>query len=382
MKRLLFVFLIFFNWISLFSQTPKELYSSDFNDCERLIFSENNNENNEILYCYNELKNRKRYLRIIGLKEKVVTHNICLQLDVDPDKVEFLKIENNHIRFVISGIEGYEDYYVDLINNSYKILSKKTNDEFWTDYKDVPFGIEFMNSNNKIIVINPYSMKIGNNLYQGFFIKENGQYFFETENQKYTILFTQFNNTSFITLLKKSSSNTYPYSNDVEQFYKTFLSGYKDLPKLEGIEVRSLGDYIIETDSGKNKIEYKPYSSFDLTQTPWAISSKSDNKIIYGAIKKYNNKTFPINQLVIVNGFVNAEKPYLYFQNARAKKVLIKTTSFSFEVELEDTGNFQLIKLPTPINDGDISIKVLSSYEGSKYSDIVISGIYYYVPLS
>lgn len=119
-----------------------------------------------------------------------------------------------------------------------------------------------------------------------------------------------------------------------------------------------------------------------MTQTPWEISSKSDNKIINGKIKEYNSNMFPINRLVIVNGFVNAEKPYLFFQNARAKKILIKTKSFSFEAELEDTGNFQLIKLPNKINESDISIKILSSYEGTKYSDIVISGIYYFVPLN
>lgn len=382
MKRhVISIVLILFNSIAVFAQTPKELYPSDFKDCERLIFSETNKETNEIFYCYNEYKNKQRYLRIIGLKEKAVTRNICLQLDVDPDIAEYLKIGDDNIRFVISGIEGYEDYYVDLVKNSYKVLSRKTNDEFWADFKDVPFGKEFTNTNKKIIVIKPYSMEVDNNQQRGIFFKENGQYFFETDTQKYTVLFTQFYNTYFLTLLKKSASNKYKYSNDAEQFYKTFLYGYKETPALSGIEVKSPDDYVIETDSGNNKIEYKPNSFFDLSQTPWAISSKSDKKIINGRVKKYNNKIFPIKHLVIVNGFVNAEKPYLYSQNARAKKILIKTKSFSFEAELEDTGNFQLIKLPDTINDADISIRILSSYEGSRYSDIVISGIYYFVPL-
>ena len=382
MKRIfLLFFLIVFNWVSLSAQSPKELYPSILKDCERLIFSEQKLDNNELIYCYYEYKDKQRYLRIIGLTENVITHNIILKLDVDPDKVEYLKVDNNIIRFVISGIEGYEDYNVDLLMNSYEVLSKKTRDEFWTDFKGVPFGTEFKNSNNLTVIINPYSLKIGNVQQKGFFIKENGQYFFETDNLKYTILFTQFYNTSFIILLQKSVSNRYPYSNNVEQFFKTFLSGYKETPRLQGVEVKSVSDYVIETDSKNNKIEYKPDNFFDLTQTPWAVSLNSNNKILKGKIKNLNNTTFPVDKLLIVNGFVNTEKPYLYFQNARAKKILIKSSGFSFEVELEDTGNFQLIKLPDTIKDGDISIEILSSYEGTKYSDIVISGIYYFVPL-
>lgn len=380
MKRNVLLVLLL-NCFLVYAQTPKELYPSDFIDCERLLFTEKAPDNNELFYCYNEYKNTQRYLRIIGLKDNIIVHNISLQLDVDPDKVEYLKIKKDNIRFVISGIEGFEDYNVDLIMNNYKVLNKKTKDEFWKDFKDVPFKSEFKNSNNTTLLIEPYYMNINNNREHGFFRQEKGQYFFETDVQKYTILFTQLYSTSFLILLQKSNSNIYPYSNDAQQFYKTFLSGYKDIPVLKGIEIKTVGDYVIETDSKNNKIEYKPYSSFDLTQTPWAVSSKSNNKIIYGKIKTTNNTKFPLNRLVIVNGFVNAEKPYLFSQNARAKKVLINTNSFSFEVELEDTGNMQIINLPDNINDGDISLKILSSYEGTKYTDIVISGIYFFVPL-
>lgn len=382
MKRKWIIIVLLFSLKNIYALTPKELYPSDFKDCGRLIFSEKNKENTEIIYCYNEYSNNQRYLRLIGLEENVIIYNIRLQLDVDPDILEYLKIQKNNIRFVISGIEGYEDYNVDLIKKSYKVLNKKSNDEFWSSFKDVPFGTQFISSDNKTIIINPYSMKIDNYDQRGFFLKENGQCFFETDNQKYTILFTELYNTSFLTLLKKDSSEKYPYSNDAEAFYNTSLTGYNKKPILKGIELQSLSDYISEIDSKNNKIEYKPNDSIELTQTPWAISSKSDNKIINGKIKEYNSNMFPINRLVIVNGFVNAEKPYLFFQNARAKKILIKTKSFSFETELEDTGNFQLIKLPNKINESDISIKILSSYEGTKYSDIVISGIYYFVPLN
>ena len=381
MRRKLLLILIFLNWAFLYAQTPKELYPSDFENCERLIFSEKSPENNEQFYCYNEFNNMQRFLRIIGLKDKAIIHNIRLNLDVDPDKVEYLKIGKDKIRFVISGIEGYEDFNVDLAMSSYKVLSKQTGAEFWADFKDVPFKTDFVNSNNTTFVIEPYGMKIGNNQKVGFTKKENGQYFFETDAQKYTILFTQLYSTSFIMLLQKSSSNNYPYGDEVQQFYKTFLSGYKDVPTLKGIKIESVGDYVTETDSRNNKIEYRPFNSFDLTQTPWAVSSKSENKIIYGRIETKKNKKFPLNRLAIVNGFVNAEKPYLYSQNARARKILIKTNSFSFEVELEDTGNLQLINLPDTVNDGKLALTILSCYEGTKYSDIVISGLYYFVPL-
>ena len=60
--------------------------------------------------------------------------------------------------------------------------------------------------------------------------------------------------------------------------------------------------------------------------------------------------------------------------------IRISYDNSSFDVELQDIGNFQVIHLPQsidPVSNTNIKIEILSYYPGTKYSDIVISGIYY-----
>ena len=52
----------------------------------------------------------------------------------------------------------------------------------------------------------------------------------------------------------------------------------------------------------------------------------------------------------------------------------------SFTVALKDTGNYQIVHLPIPINpdiNTVVKVEIIDSYKGTKYTDIVISGILY-----
>ena len=172
------------NFINIFAITPKDINPNKFKNCERIIFSELDISTSEQLYCYTENIQTNRYLRLIGVLNNNISHDIQLRLDVDPDSVEYLKIENKTIRFIINGIEGYEEYFVDLNNNQYRIVSKKTKDEFWNDFAKVPFNKKMKSSvTGKNMTLNPFSINFNNNKKQGLFESKDGMLLVPVENR-------------------------------------------------------------------------------------------------------------------------------------------------------------------------------------------------------
>ena len=86
-------------------------------------------------------------------------------------------------------------------------------------------------------------------------------------------------------------------------------------------------------------------------------------------------KTYSGGALVIFNGFISYEKPYLYEYNNRVKDLKVYTSNdeYSFIVTLEDTPNPQIIFLPCE-SDNTI-LEILSVYKGSRYDDTCIENI-------
>jgi hypothetical protein len=74
-------------------------------------------------------------------------------------------------------------------------------------------------------------------------------------------------------------------------------------------------------------------------------------------------------------GFVSYDKPYLYRQNSRPKKIKIKRDGGEPIInELKDTPNFQPLVLPNGYA-GDIILEILEVYEGTKYADTCVSAL-------
>lgn len=201
----------------------------------------------------------------------------------------------------------------------------------------------------------------------------------ETEKEKYIVLNCDFDKLSFLTIVKQISNLKnweINYSKDTNPLLSTS-------PKLQGFKVVNAENYITETKKDGSKIEYIPGSYFTLNENPWAVKIDSERKEISLNTDIYRVQGFeyyPVNYIVIVNGFVCAAKDYLYEQNSRAKRIRISYDDVSFVTELQDTGNFQYIKLPKTINPKKnitLDLEVLDAYPGTKYSDVVISGVYY-----
>lgn len=220
--------------------------------------------------------------------------------------------------------------------------------------------------------------EIGNLVYDKKF------YVFKSDNNNYIILDCTVSGTYFLYLQKKDVTSKFSYGSWEMTYSKRVEQTDYKTSKLVPFKVRKASSFIIEKDKNGNDIRYLPENSnlFFLGSNPWAVSNDSD-AIIELSTERWRNdkqKYYPIYDIVVVNGFVFPGKEYLYEQNSRAKRIQITYNSISFDTELQDTGNFQVVHLPTPINpteDNSIKIELIDSYSGSKYSDIVISGIYY-----
>lgn len=82
----------------------------------------------------------------------------------------------------------------------------------------------------------------------------------------------------------------------------------------------------------------------------------------------------PSDNLVVLNGYVDWNKQHLYKKNARMKKVLVEGDDFSFEYTFEDYVHFAQIDFPKKVD--KIKLTVKEVYDGEKWSDMAISGLW------
>jgi hypothetical protein len=104
---------------------------------------------------------------------------------------------------------------------------------------------------------------------------------------------------------------------------------------------------------------------------PWVEGVNGNGISEYLLLKRVDAKA-----MFISIGFVSYDKPYLYKQNSRPKKIKLTVEStFSIEIDLEDTPNFQTIIFPERLKDKVLKLEILDVYPGTKYEDTCINAI-------
>ena len=195
--------------------------------------------------------------------------------------------------------------------------------------------------------------------------------------EKYLLLYCNIDSTEFVTLLNPTDNKYRNWANSYT-YFDSKKNQYISTPVLWRVTVKNLSSFVQE----KNKdivLQYAP-KYFGLFSIPWAVYAKEEIKNITFVCETERNDFAPVQDLVIVNGFVCAEKDSLYKENARAKNISISYSDTSFVYELKDTANFQVIHLPKEIQPDKkelIKLEILDFYKGDKYQDIAISGIYF-----
>lgn len=246
-------------------------------------------------------------------------------------------------------------------------------------------GKEFIHTDEYATVcINEKSIRLNDRIIEGQLHQEKKFNYFISTEENYIILDCSFFDNYFLYLIKRSKSQKFPYGKWEMTYNEILKTELFNASKLIPFTLISAESFITEKDKSGKEIKFLPEKSdfFSLGSNPWAVKADA-SKVINVSTKRWRHPTmkyYPIGDIVFVNGFVYPDKLYLYEQNSRAKRVKISYADTSFEAELKDTGNFQVVHLPAAIDpkaDNDIRLEILDYYPGTKYSDVVISGLYY-----
>jgi len=157
---------------------------------------------------------------------------------------------------------------------------------------------------------------------------------------------------------------------------KPYVSGFSN-------SLYNRGEFIFDRPSNirassslvENRLEHSPEKINQNIEEAWAEGVPG-----YGINEKlYINPPMHCTGLYISIGFISFERPFLYEENSRPKKISVSVENkFSIIIELEDTPNYQTITFPQAINTIDtMTIEILDVYQGTKYQDTCINNILY-----
>ena len=82
----------------------------------------------------------------------------------------------------------------------------------------------------------------------------------------------------------------------------------------------------------------------------------------------------PSDNLVVLNGFADTDRPHLYKMNARMKTVRVQGDGFDFEYTFKDYVHFAQIDFPKQVT--KVKLTVTDVYDGEKWEDMAISGLW------
>jgi len=105
---------------------------------------------------------------------------------------------------------------------------------------------------------------------------------------------------------------------------------------------------------------------------PWAEGASG-----FGIGEQVSFSSFPVNRsihaIIISIGYVDYEKPYLYYYNSRPKilRIWYDQKSKYFDHDLIDSPDPQLINFQTEVT--DFTLEILDIYEGTKWEDTCIN---------
>ncbi len=199
-----------------------------------------------------------------------------------------------------------------------------------------------------------------------------GVYEIREENKVPFIIFTSEDREKHKYLILKNNLLCYVYK---ENGFNISYGMSGSSRRSEGLLI-SADEILASSYLKEGNLEYKPDNlnlKFKLG-IPWAEGVPGN-----GINETLTIKLEDIKRLYISIGYVSYQRPYLYEQNSRPKKLEISVKDkFRFEVELEDTPNYQTIDLPQRLaREDNLVIKILEVYQGTKYEDTCINSIFY-----
>lgn len=262
-------------------------------------------------------------------------------------------------------------------------ISKRQYKERFPEYNQ---SFETGKTDNSYIIWNlNHGIKIDE---KTIFIDDDGYSNFYYKNEKYTVLsgsnfFFSFGSPFWSTIECYKPDDIEKYYNE-NCFQSDIFSDGNYLPKFGISNINSSSFYSEKTKS--NIINYVPTylnvlinmyidKSDYIIKNPW-VPGKEKNK---SGIEEYLDIEFEDlkDNLVILNGYVDLEKRYLYKANNRVKVAVItsldKDNPFEIEYVFEDYVHFSEIKFPKSVH--KIRFTIREIYKGEKWDDTCITSV-------
>ncbi len=291
-----------------------------------------------------------------GIKRTIWTSESSLSTDYSRESS--INIENECFYFAEneSYIKNDELLKFDGLYNTYtfqnEIIYAYTSMDFYEDWK-----IEY-NIKDKNTVANIYTINLGNNsqlycLHSVLHMDINSMWNdnMQTNIVNYEIIRSLVSSLEMVLFPLIFLENPFPKENHWEYNSNSFLK--------------------------ESNAVYSAQNLSTLEGLPWA----SGNGYGIGDIITIKLPVRSTEQLILYNGFQSKEKPYLYEQNSRVKKISIthkelnKKIEYIFNDSLEkqeiDISNF----LDNYGTEATLQIQILEVYPGSKYKDLCIQAI-------
>lgn len=310
----------------------------------------------------NEFKNQKFIFIISNGKEK-------LSCDITTTVLE------NVIE------EAQDGVFIQTNDNEIDIVYRRRDDAIFL------YKFDFLNSS-----VTTFFLGYLSNIYETLY-----QYDSESFTISLDFIFDYFYNNTISSAIKINSiynSNTYCdyqknydfYSNirlnsgtikitnfcDYKPYLKNVPKNIKDATSLisKSLIIKNV-DYKSKSYLSEANLKYIPQNMNFFSDAPWCpILPYKEEEIL---IESENER---IEGLFIGNGYYREDKKYLYLNNSRAKEIEIEFIESGMKqiVFLEDSGYLQFVPLCN-VNSRKLKIKLLSIYEGDKYSDLCINCI-------
>jgi hypothetical protein len=250
---------------------------------------------------------------------------------------------------------------------------------YYNDLRSPPFRFSFLDTN---FYCDIPELEQGR-LEEGKFIKGTiqGRYRLETKDgyvymyvneKKYIILYYESivcilidcaNKDTFFGLNKGSK---YVYEGDAN--WSTFIG-------IIGHGLRTRTSSYLEETIGNKKMAYDGFGEkyyYQITK-PW-VEGKPGNGI--GEWREFDIYS-DTNEILFFNGYIDPNRPDLYHANARVKEIRVSAGGESWVFPIKDTPHPQILKMPTKAISETIRFTIEDVYEGNKYTDTCIGGIYF-----
>lgn len=255
---------------------------------------------------------------------------------------------------------AYKIYYTDFINPGFRF--RLTNDIFYLQIPELDERkIEESQFINRVIESKYRTEKVDSFLY---LVTPEGKYLLLKNDELFCILINCITNDEFFCLNINSDYVRIDEGN-IRRTWIGITDGYSLKTSSSLIEA-----------IGGNKIVYDGSTKYSYQVTdPW-IEGKKD----YGIGEWIQKRVWRDTQkIVFINGYIDPNKPDLYFMNSRVKQIRVVSDRGEWIFDIDDTPNPQILSLPVSVT-GDIRFVIKDVYKGTKYTDTAIGGIYFLYP--